>query len=63
MAAYTTVRRRTGTVDISQAVNHRESASVVAHDVRNPNFPFLIILMPVTASKGQTRQFQDTSMP
>ena len=26
MAAYTSVRRRTGTVDISKAVNHRESA-------------------------------------
>ena len=26
MAAYSSVRRRTGTVDISKAVNHRESA-------------------------------------
>ena len=26
MAAHTSVRRRTGTVDISKAVNHRESA-------------------------------------
>ena len=60
MAAYTSVRRRTGTVDISKAVNHRESASVVVHNVRNPNFPFL---MPVMASKGQTRQLHDTSMP
>ena len=60
MAAYTSVRRGTGTVGISKAVNHRDSAWVVVHDVRNPNFPFL---MPVTASKGQTRRFHDTSMP
>ena len=60
MAAHTSVRRRTGTVDISKAVNHRESALVVVHNVRNPNFPFL---MPVMASKGQTRRFHDTSMP
>ena len=60
MTAYTSVRRRTGTVDISKAVNHRDSALVVVHNVRNPNFPFL---MPVTASKGQTRRFHDTSMP
>ena len=60
MAANTSVRRRTGTVDISKAVNHRESALVVVDDVRNPNFPFL---MPVTASKGVTRRFYDISMP
>jgi hypothetical protein len=60
MAANTSVRRRTGTVDISKAVNRRDWALVVVHDVRNPNFPFL---MPVTASKGQTRRFHDTSMP
>ena len=44
----------------SEAANHRESALVVVHDVRNPNFPFL---MPVTASKGVTRRFYDISMP
>jgi len=60
MTVYTSVRRRTGTVDISKAVNHRESALMVVDDVRNPNFPFL---MPVTASKRQTRRFHDSSMP
>ena len=57
MAANTSARRGVDTIDLSEAANHRESALVVVHDVRNPNFPFL---MPVTASKGQTRQFHDT---
>ena len=60
MAAYTTARRRTDMIDLSEAANHREAALVVVDDVRNPNFPFS---MPVTASKGQTRRFHDTSMP
>jgi len=60
MAANTSARRGVDTIDLSEAANHRESALVVVHDVRNPNFPFL---MPVTASKGVTRRFYDISMP
>jgi hypothetical protein len=42
MAANTSARRGVDTIDPSEAANHRESALVVVHDVRNPNFPFLM---------------------
>ena len=60
MAAHTSARREVDTIALLEAANHRESASAVVHDVRNPNFPFL---MPGTASKGVTRRFYDISMP